>query len=58
MPVVEQVQIRASAEQRYAHELAALAERDREQGAELPPGWRLSARAVRDFVVGDPASAG
>jgi len=55
VPVVEQAQIRASAEQRYAHELVALAERDREQGAELPPGWRLSARAVRDFVVGDPA---
>ncbi|GAB3169102.1 AAA family ATPase [Myceligenerans halotolerans] len=44
---------RPPAEVRYADELAALAAWDAERGAELPPGWRLSPRAVRAFVVGD-----
>ncbi|MDL9936585.1 AAA family ATPase [Gordonia sp. ABSL1-1] len=42
--------LRAPAEQVYATELAALAAAD--AGAR-PPGWRLSPRAVRSFVVGD-----
>jgi MoxR-like ATPase len=33
-----------------------LAGRDRDQGAPIPPGWRLSARSVRDFIVGDAAT--
>ena len=44
---------RPPVEVRYAHELAALAAWDVEHGADLPPGWRLSPRAVRAFVVGD-----
>jgi MoxR-like ATPase len=41
---------RPPAEVTYAHELAKLAESDR--GAK-PPGWKLSPRAVRTFIVGD-----
>lgn len=48
-------EIRPSAERRHADELAVLARADAERGAELPPGWRLSPRAVRAFVVGDDA---
>ncbi|MBO0610872.1 ATP-binding protein [Myceligenerans salitolerans] len=44
---------RPPVEVRYAEELAALAAWDTERGAERPPGWRLSPRAVRAFVVGD-----
>ncbi|WP_460754399.1 ATP-binding protein [Myceligenerans cantabricum] len=44
---------RPPVEVRHAEELAALAAWDTERGAELPPGWRLSPRAVRAFVVGD-----
>ena len=43
---------RAPAEVLYADELARLGEQDR--GAR-PPGWLLSPRAVRSFIVGDPA---
>jgi MoxR-like ATPase len=46
-------EIRPSAEHRHADELAVLARADAARGAELPPGWRLSPRAVRAFVVGD-----
>lgn len=42
--------LREPAEQRYADELARLAAAD--QGAR-PAGWRLTARGVRAFVVGD-----
>ena len=42
--------LRAPAEQVYTEELARLAEK--EQGPR-PGGWRLSARAVRSFIVGD-----
>ena len=42
--------LRAPAEQVYADELARLAEK--EQGPR-PGGWRLCARAVRSFIVGD-----
>ncbi len=45
--------LRPSAEERYADELAVLADADARSGAELPPGWRLSPRAVRAFIVGD-----
>ncbi|WP_280152674.1 AAA family ATPase [Piscinibacter sp. XHJ-5] len=42
--------LRAPAEQVHAEELARLAERD---GNARPPGWRLSPRAVRSFILGD-----
>ena len=42
--------LRAPAEQVYADELARLADKD---SGPRPGGWRLSARAVRRFVVGD-----
>jgi MoxR-like ATPase len=42
--------LRAPAEQVHAEELARLRERD---SGPRPPGWRLSPRAVRAFVVGD-----
>jgi MoxR-like ATPase len=41
--------IRLPAELRCAEELAALAQNDRDP---RPPGWRLSPRAVRAFVLG------
>ena len=41
---------RAPAERRHADELARLAAAD---DAPRPPGWKLSARAVRGFVLGD-----
>jgi MoxR-like ATPase len=44
------LQLRPSAEQRFADELAAL--RAADQGRR-PPGWTLSARAVRSFILGD-----
>lgn len=44
--------LRAPAEVEHADELAALAAADRHP---RPPGWRLSPRAVRAFVVGDDA---
>lgn len=44
--------LRAPAEVAYADELAALAAAD---GGDRPTGWRLTPRAVRAFVVGDPA---
>ena len=46
-------ELRPPAEHRYASELKRLAEADAASGADLPPGWRLSPRAVRSFVVGD-----
>ncbi|GHH66340.1 ATP-binding protein [Promicromonospora soli] len=45
-------EIRPPAEIRYAGELATLDAWDTERGHERPPGWRLSPRAVRAFVVG------
>jgi MoxR-like ATPase len=48
-------ELRPPAEHRHAAELATLAEADARTGAELPPGWRLSPRAVRSFIVGDQA---
>ncbi|MFC7024071.1 AAA family ATPase [Promicromonospora thailandica] len=45
-------EIRPPAEVRHAGELATLAAWDAERGHERPPGWRLSPRAVRAFVVG------
>lgn len=46
-------QLRPPAEVRYAAELAVLRDADAASGAELPPGWQLSPRSVRAFVVGD-----
>ena len=48
--------IRVPAEVRYAGELAVLAQRDQASGQALPPGWSLSPRAVRDFIIGDAAA--
>lgn len=45
-------EIRPPAEIRYAAELATLDAWDAERGHERPPGWLLSPRAVRAFVVG------
>jgi len=44
--------LRLPAEQVHAEELARLAADDT---GERPDGWRLSPRAVRSFVVGDPS---
>ena len=44
--------LRPPAELLHADELARLAETDTEP---RPPGWALSPRAVRDFIVGDDA---
>lgn len=41
--------LRRSAEDLYAHELAALAEHDREA---RPPKWKLSPRAVVSYLLG------
>ncbi|MFJ9842548.1 hypothetical protein ACIRYZ_19100 [Kitasatospora sp. NPDC101155] len=41
---------RPPAEVRYAEELAALRAEDRDH---RPPGWELSLRAARRFIVGD-----
>lgn len=46
----ETVVLRASAEVRYADELERLESADTDP---RPPGWRLSARAVRRFIIGD-----
>lgn len=51
MSRVQAVQ-RAPAEQVFADELSRLAKADR---AARPPGWNLSPRAVRTFVLGDDA---
>lgn len=42
--------VRAPAEQLYARELSALQANDGE--AKKPPGWKLSPRAVRTFILG------
>jgi len=46
--------LRPSAEMRYADEIARLQAADKDP---RPPGWRLSARAVRRFILGDEALA-
>lgn len=45
--------VRLSPEQRYADELARLAQADTDA---RPPGWKLSPRAVRRFILGDAAT--
>jgi MoxR-like ATPase len=45
--------LRPHAEQQYADELAALAERDQRP---RPPGWRLSPQAVVTYLLGDGGS--
>ena len=46
----ETTAIRPPAELRYASELASLAAQDKHP---RPPGWRLSPRSVRSFLLGD-----
>ena len=53
MPTDEQAAIRLPAEQRFAAELARLREWDATLKAAIPPGWRLSPKAVRTFIIGD-----
>jgi len=50
--------IRQPAEVRYADELAALRAWDQSTGAAIPPGWRLSPKAVRAFIIGDAKLTG
>lgn len=45
---------RPPAEVTYADELARLAKGD---DAPRPPGWRMSARAVRTFILGDESGS-
>lgn len=46
--------LRASAEQVHAEELSRLREKD---SGPRPPGWQLSPRAVRSFILGDDKQA-
>lgn len=46
----ETEKIRPQAEERYRAELEALAAAD--AGNKKPKGWKLSPRAVRDFILG------
>lgn len=46
-------ELRPPAEERWASELATLAQADAASGADIPPGWRLSPKSVRRFIVGD-----
>lgn len=48
--------IRLPAEIRYAGELERLRARDAATKADLPPGWQLSPKAVRSFIIGDAAT--
>ncbi|KAF5884392.1 AAA domain-containing protein [Rhizobium leguminosarum bv. viciae] len=49
---MDQTALRPATETLHAAELAKLEQADK---GLRPPGWRLSARAVRSFVLGDPA---
>ncbi len=49
-PMNPRDQVRLPPEQRYADELARLAAADKDA---KPPGWKLSPRAVRSFILGD-----
>ncbi len=49
MPTQSKEMLREPAEVRYAAELSALAATD---SAARPPGWKLSPRAVRTFILG------
>ncbi|MDR1151669.1 MAG: AAA family ATPase, partial [Bifidobacteriaceae bacterium] len=44
--------LRLPAEQRYAEELAQLRADDEAHHNPVPPGWRLSPRSVRAFIIG------
>lgn len=52
MVSMDQTALRPATETLHAAELAKLEQADK---GRRPPGWRLSARAVRSFVLGDPA---
>lgn len=45
-------ELKPPAEVRFAHELEALAKRDVGLERAVPPGWNLSPKAVREFIVG------
>ncbi|MDR1388243.1 MAG: AAA family ATPase [Propionibacteriaceae bacterium] len=47
-------ELRPPAEHRFAGELARLAEAEAAAGTVTPPGWKLSPRSVRSFILGDP----
>ncbi|MBB4867652.1 MoxR-like ATPase [Pseudomonas nitritireducens] len=47
--------LRQAAEAQYAEELQRLEQSDQQAGADLPPGWMRSPRAVRRFILGDEA---
>ena len=49
--MMESIPLRQSAEQKYADELACLLNKDKKTAK--PTGWKLSAHAVRRFILGD-----
>ena len=53
---MEEMILRPAAEQKYADELAALAEWDK--GNPRPMGWKLSPKAVRLFILGSRTPIG
>jgi MoxR-like ATPase len=54
-PAKDAPRLRRPAEESFAHELAALAEQD---DRVRPPGWRLSPRAVVDYLMGTTTKNG
>lgn len=46
-------ELKPPAELKYATELATLAEADQRLSRPIPAGWKLSPRAVREFIVGN-----
>ncbi|MCL1837909.1 MAG: AAA family ATPase [Propionibacteriaceae bacterium] len=46
--------IRVPAEEQFADELERLRAADEQAAAAIPPGWQLSPRGVRAFVIGEP----
>ncbi|MCB9743111.1 MAG: AAA family ATPase [Alphaproteobacteria bacterium] len=54
-PATPRAVLRQHAEQRYAAELAAIAEQDKRP---RPPGWKLSPQAVRSYILGDTLPGG
>ncbi|MDR2011699.1 MAG: AAA family ATPase [Rhodanobacter sp.] len=51
-PSIPSQAVRLAPEQRYADELERLSKADKDT---RPPGWKLSPRAVRGFILGDDA---
>ncbi len=46
-------ELKAPAELKHASELEALKSADQQLSRPIPPGWNLSPRAVREFIVGN-----